>query len=200
MRAIIPCAGFGTRMSMAKNKSKEMLPDPQNKRKFIIDYSLHLCKVFNMEPLVITREDKQDLRQHLYNQQVEFIDITPRGEWYKTVLKSKEYWSEDNILILPDTRFNSIGVIDQIQQGLVLGNNAVFAMHKVSDPQNWGIIKDYRLWEKPIGLTNEQAWGIIGFKKEYGEELFDNMSGPGFELNNVGFVYLKSFKDITRGN
>jgi len=201
MKCIIPAAGFGTRMSMAMNKSKEMLPDPGYKHQPIIQYALDLCKAFKMEPLVITRKEKQDLRQYLFNQGVEFIDIEVKGEWNETVLASKDHWVENNMLILPDTRFSSFKCIQDIQRGLELGNNAVIALHEVTDPDKWGIITPrYVLLEKPDYLSNDtkySAWGLIGFKKSYGQELFSNVKC--LDLKNVGFTYLDKFEDITRG-
>lgn len=199
MKAIIPCAGFGTRMKVPANKSKEMLKDPYKKGKFIIDYSLEICKIFKLDPLIITRKEKTDLKQYIFNRQSKFIDIIPEGEWYNSVLKSKDHWEEDNLLILPDTRFQSWKVIDEIQQGLKLGNNAVFALHTVTDPHKWGIIEDYKVLEKPDMIGKRQAWGLIGFKRSYGEELFFTMKEKSVTLDNVGFCYLSFFKDITRG-
>lgn len=205
MRAIIPCAGYGTRMNMLPNKSKEMLLDKEdwgigNKGKPLIQYALTICKMFNLEPIVITRKEKTDLRQYLFDNQVEFIDIEVEGEWPQTILKSKDHWNMDNILILPDTRFSSLRCIEDIQKGLKLGNNAVMALHEVPDPNKWGIVEDYLLFEKSkfIYTENQWAWGLIGFKGYYGVELFSNMRDNGFELKDVGFTYLNDFQDITR--
>lgn len=212
MKCIVPCAGFGTRMSMAKDCSKEMLPDPGYKHQPIIQYVLDLCEAFKLEPLVITRKEKQDLRQYLFDKQVDFIDIDVKGEWNESVLASKELWAENNLLILPDTRFYSYKCIEDIQRGLELGNNAVMALHEVTDPSKWstwGMIFNNHIYEKP-NLTDyywyenytkepemKWAWGLIGFKDTYGQELFSNIQC--LELKNVGFTYLTKFEDITRG-
>lgn len=203
MKCIIPAAGFGTRMSMAMDKSKEMLKDPGYKHQPIIQYSLDLCEAFNLEPVVITREEKKDLRQYLFDNQVETLVITPEGEWNNTVLKSSPCWEENNILILPDTRFYSFKVIEDIQRGLMLGNNAVMALHEVIDPSKWGMVEDYVLYEKsptPLAYLGKQwAWGLIGFKDSYGQELFSQLQyRSGLKLRNVGFTYLDKFEDITR--
>lgn len=198
--AIIPCAGFGTRMGMAPNKSKEMLPDPENDNKPIIDYSLNLCVQFKFKPLVILRKEKKDLKRYLKKRGVDFIEVDHKGEWHETVLLSESHWLENNILILPDTRFQLITNLFDIIKGLELGNNAVFATHEVSDPEKWGIIKDYYLFEKPKDLPGPQkAWGIVGFKNHYGFDLFYNMRYNSFKLKNAGFTHLLEFKDITRG-
>lgn len=203
MRCIIPAAGYGTRVGMKPNQSKEMLPDPGYKRQPIIQYSLDLCKAFNMDPIVITREDKKDLRQYLYDNQIEEQLIDVKGEWDQTVLASQIHWYENNMLILPDTRFSSFKCIEDIQRGLKLGNNAVMALHEVTDPSKWGIIDTtYSLWEKPKGIIcgfgKQWAWGLIGFKDMYGQELFSNVQYSSLKLKNVGFTYLDKFEDITR--
>lgn len=197
MKCIIPAAGYGTRMSMARGKSKEMLPDLGYKRQPIIQYALDLCKAFHMEPLVITREDKKDLRQYLFDQGVKFIDIDVKGEWNESVLASESFWDKDNLLLLPDTRFDSFKCIEDIQNGLKLGNNAVMALHEVTDPEKWGCVVQYRLFEKCQFMGDKfWAWGLIGFKNTYGQELFSNVDY--LELRNVGFTFLKNFEDITR--
>lgn len=198
MKCIIPAAGFGTRVEMKPNQSKEMLPDKDNYGKPLIQWSLDLCKLFKMEPIVITREDKKDLRQYLFDYQIKFIDIKVEGEWNDSILKSKSYWSDNNLLLLPDTRFDRIKCIEDIENGLKLGNNAMMALHKVNDPEKWGIISNYTLYEKPHGIVGPQyAWGLIGFKNHYGEMLFSNSF---CDLNDVGFTFLNKFEDLTRGS
>lgn len=198
MKAIIPCAGFGTRMKMKSNKSKEMLPNNIFGYKYIIDYSLKICKTHDLEPIVISRKEKKDLNNYLKKLGVKVVFVKHENEWNESVLKSEKFWGETNILILPDTRWNNWSVIDDIKKGLELGNNAVFGMHEVKDPENWGIVENYVLTEKPKNFNNSQmAWGIVAFNQKYGKELFSNMNNK--KLKNVGFVYLNGFQDITRG-
>lgn len=203
MNAIIPCCGFGTRMGMTYNSSKEMLPDPENNSAPIIEYSLNICEQFNIAPIVIVRKEKIDLIDYLNQHQIEYMIYEPKSneEWNHTVLASQSLWLEDSLLILPDTRFSRFKCIEDIQRGLKLGNNAVMALHEVTDPSKWGIIRGNTLFEKPKqfpeGLT-EWAWGLIGFKDTYGQELFSNVQS--LELRNVGFTFLNKFEDLTRGS
>lgn len=201
MKCIIPCSGFGTRMKMSKNKSKEMLPDNIFGYKHLIDYPLYICKLFNLEPLIIVRKAKKDLINYLKKNKVRYIFYEPKKgeEWWKTVLSSKNNWDQENLLLLPDTRFTPYSIIEDMKKGLELGNNAVFAVHKVNDPQNWGIIKNYCLLEKPKDLKDpEMAWGLIAFNKFEGEAIFTSMNHGYIYLENTGFVYLNNFHDITR--
>src|SRR6266850_3092271 len=115
MRAIIPCAGFGTRVGMKSNQSKELLPDSNNKP--LIQYSLDICRLYQIDPLVILREEKKDLQEYLKKEKVNYITIKPEGEWYDTVLKSQGHWDENNVLMLPDTKFD-IDRIKDIVSGL----------------------------------------------------------------------------------
>jgi UTP-glucose-1-phosphate uridylyltransferase len=199
MRAIIPCAGYGTGMKMRIEQSKEMLPDPNKPDFYIIDYVLDLCKSFDFEPLIISRKEKTSLNNYIESQGVECFKISPTGEWMKSILQARDGWHENNIVILPNTRFGRFGCFQAIEHGLNLGNNAVFATHKVTDPENWGIIKNYTICDKPKNMFGTQmAWGLIGFKSNYGQTLFSRLPYTT-QLENVGFTKLDWFKDITRG-
>lgn len=194
MVAIIPCAGYGTRVGMQKYEAKEMLPDGSKR---IIDYSLDLCKKFKIIPLVITRPEKLEFNTYLKDLGIQTLEVSHSGEWAETVMKSKNLWHEDNILILPDTRFKPISIIQDIKLGLELGCNAMIGLHTVRDSENWGILKDYRLIEKPKNLKGPQyAWGVLGFKQYYGRELF--IMDGSCPLRNAGYVFMDSFRDITR--
>jgi dTDP-glucose pyrophosphorylase len=199
MRAIIPCAGYGNRMKMRIDQAQEMLPDPDRPDFYIIDYVLDLCKSFDLEPIIISRKEKTSLNNYVQSQGVEYFNINVDGEWMRSILKSRDYWHEDNIVILPNTRFGRFSCFQAIEHGLKLNNNAVFATHKVKDPENWGIIYNYTLCDKPPHLKGEQqAWGLIGFKSNYGQELFSKLPYTT-KLENVGFTKLDWFKDVTRG-
>lgn len=201
MLCIIPASGFGTRMGMQIHESKEMLPDRVHGYKYIIDYALYFCKINNLEPLVITRKEKTTLIDYLKEKQVKYILYQPKlkEEWYKTVLASKDQWQEENLLLLPDTRFGPLFFPKDMENSLKLGNKAVFALHSVDNSSKWGIIKDNKLYEKPKKLEGKQwAWGLIAFKKNYGKFLFKYMKNI-IKLKETGFIYLNSFEDITRG-
>jgi UTP-glucose-1-phosphate uridylyltransferase len=198
-KAIIPCAGFGTRMFMKPNESKEMLYIDGTGNP-IIQYSLDLCYKYDLEPLIITRKEKTDLIEYCNKPWIQTLIIEPNGEWPNTILASKHLWNENNIMILPDTRFNPTSVIKDMEMSLKLGNRSVIALHEVSDSSKWCIVDDYKLIEKPDFNTKAMAMGLIGFKDVEGISLFDTISqrNTRFLLEDAGFVYLNDFKDITR--
>lgn len=194
--AIIPCAGLGTRMGMLPHEAKEMLPDKAYNYTHMIDYPIDICNQYNLDPLFISREEKTTLNDYLYSKGKNVLIIKPEGEWNSTVLASKDHWRENNILLLPDTRFFPQSTIENIQTSLELGNQAVLALHEVKDPKNWGVVQSYKIIEKPKDLEGPQmAWGLIGFKKSYGEQLFQI---DGKKLENTGFTFLEFFEDISR--
>lgn len=207
-RVILPCAGFGTRMSMKPDESKEML---HHNGFPIIDYALDLCKEVGAQPVVITRVEKQDLKDYLNEKNfngdtVFFTEYSPIGEWPQTILDNRKHWGMYNILLLPDTRFSpDINTLIDMNSLLQHGSQLVFARHKVQDPGNWGVIKNGMICEKPKGGiegAEYTAWGLIGFTKYAGVELFTAMTRPGewHQLpKDTTFVELKSFKDVTRG-
>lgn len=200
MRCIIPAAGFGTRMNMKTDQSKEMLLD--NTGNSIIRYCLDLCWNYKLNPLIVTRKEKTDLIEYCNDLHVETLIIETKGEWPETVLASQEYWEESNILILPDTRFNSTEVIQYMKNDLELHQNYSIAIHKINPEESskWCVTNGVELIEKPNHIKFNWAMGLIAWNKLNGEELFNSLSIKGniHVLENTGFHYLDSFKDITR--
>lgn len=205
VKAIIPCAGLGTRMGMKPTESKEMLVDPAT-GKPLIAYTLDLCKQFNIQPVIITRQEKQDLILYCRNKaEVIILDTIPE-EWPNTVLASKSFWSEKNILLLPDTRFEPVESIGEAIRALETLDFA-FGAHKVDDVSKWGMIeyeksnKTLLVSEKPTQTNPGLAWGFIAFKNNgKSENLFNVYSKRNqfLYLKSFDIMYLTSFKDITR--
>ena len=203
MLAIIPCSGYGTRVGMQPWEAKELLLDKSSfgYGKPLIDYTLNICKEYNFSPLVTVRAEKKDLIAYLIERNItHLIEDSADGKWYNSVLKTQHLWETDNLLLLPDTRFlPRFQVMDHLRLGMSLGNNAVFAMHRVDNPSQWGVITaDGVLIEKPQHLTGAHyAWGLIAFKKTYGQWLFSRMAHP-IKLVDCGFTKLSRFIDVTR--
>jgi|SRR5271165_5519077 len=197
---IIPAAGLGSRMSMKHNESKEMLIDPCTHEP-IIKWGLDLCKKHHIEPLVVTRKEKQDLIDYLALQGVNTLIIEPSGEWPTTVLASERLWYDNNILLLPDTRFQPENTIKHVEDALLLDKPAVFALHSVPDVSKWGMVDLNGYCEKPNDNHSGWAWGLIGFKDYCGEELFSEMLDKGIYNEHAGFpnfLFLDKFTDLTR--
>lgn len=206
---ILPCAGFGQRMGMKNNESKEMLKDLYNDNKPLIDW--HLDKLKDYQTVVVTREEKTDLIDYLAEKQIFTLLLNDVSkEWPNSVLYSKVSWEENNILVLPDTRFEPTDIVSRIDQELQNGFDLVFAVHKVEDCSKWGKVFLDPYSNKPL-YTQEKpelafkldglAWGLIGFKKPVGESLFQAyLDKTIFNLTKlkVKIIYLNSFKDITR--
>lgn len=213
---IIPAAGFGTRMGMKPNQSKELLPDPVNNEPII---EWHLEKLGKRDVHIITRAEKQDLIDYIFEKglSTSIQIIEPKGEWASTVLESQKVWNEDNILVLPDTRWTlNEGTLPEdiypmIEKELET-HDLVFAVHKVDDCRLWGKIQLDPFTKKPLATVEKEdiafkleglAWGLIGFKSKVGAELFQAYTEKGkwfrFPKNwKVKIIELESFKDITR--
>ncbi len=196
-RMIIPCAGLGTRMNMPLDQSKELL---LYMGRHLIDLSLSIAKRLQVNPLVITRKEKKDLIQYCLDNDIEIQIIEVEGEWADTVLKSKPYWEENNLLMLPDTIFNNpYYVMQHLRLRTEIGIEANFAVHKVEDSSKWGVIKNDVLYEKPDFTDPGLAWGAIGFKGSYGEELFSHcQKGKSLKLNKYSTIDIENFRDLTR--
>jgi dTDP-glucose pyrophosphorylase len=198
MKAIIPCSGFGSRMNMKPNQSKELLLD--SKGKYIIEYSMDLCEDYGIEPLFITRPEKEDLIHYLKANDLNVLVQPPGKEWAETVHNSKDHWDSKNILILPDTRFTPTNAIQQVIDALNFGSEVVFGLHRVSDVSQWGNVTISQYCEKPKETTEGYAWGIIGFTDYAGDSLFRKMQTNDYNYHsfNTNYVFLNTFKDLTR--
>lgn len=202
MKYIVPCAGFGTRMSMKPNESKEMLVDPSTGLR-LIDGVLRDAAVTGASVHVITRAEKTDLIEYITpKENVTVQIIEPEGEWADTVLQSQSFWDEKNILILPDTVWEPrLDTLFKIEASLKLGCDTVFAVHKVENVSKWGRVDWYSVTEKPAILGPGYAWGLIGFTNSGNNcDLFETMTEKNcpYRLQDSSFLFLDSFKDLTR--
>lgn len=200
-RALIPCAGFGTRVKMLPHQAKELLPDEDGK--VTIEWSLKLCEKHHIEPVIITRPEKEEFNQYLRNRGIKYV--FPEGKSVgESLLSAEDLWLDYNVVILPDTRFEYPKTLFQdMLHSMELGNECVFACFKVEDYQNWGIVCKNRFYEKPIRdfypEDNAWAWGVFGFTKEYGFTLLRNYYKHSIlTLENPGYFYIHNFRDISR--
>ena len=198
-KALIPAAGYGTRMNLLPTQAKEMLLDP-NTGVPLIQYHLDVCKEHNIIPHVITRKDKHDLISYLTEHNIEYSLNAPEGEWPHAILSSYEFWGDKNFLFLPDTRFEGKNVINDMKNSIDLGANSCFAIHQVDDVSKWGQVVDYSVIEKPKNNTSGWAWGIAAFNKQSGKAWLETMNtrNKPYYLLNSSFVYMDKFVDITR--
>jgi hypothetical protein len=90
-----------------------------------------------------------------------------------------------------------------------MDNYVVFATLSVDDGSKYAVVKKESngiiyTAEKPKSLSGKAAlaWGLMGFNKKKGRLLFTTYSRKhtqvGFPANQVGFVELNGFRDITR--
>lgn len=198
--AIIPCCGYGTRMNMPIDKSKELLINP-NTDEPLIEWHLELCKLFDIEPICIVRPEKQDLIDYLRISGVKTILYTPeeKQSWAETIYNNKDHYNEKNILLLPDTVFAPKKALKQVKNALYK-YPLVFATHLVYDYPNWGIVRPNKLYEKPQSLDfryiQEAAWGLIGFTDaQIFKDLIDKKES---DIKNYKVININKFKDLTR--
>lgn len=199
MKAIIPCAGFGTRMGMETTQSKELLLDPSTNDP-LLKYHLNICKNYDLKPVIVTRKEKTDLIHYCAVEGLECLVIDAKREWPYTVFMSYPKWGDNNIMLLPDSKFEPHNIINNIKEDLYLGSDISLAVHPVSNPDKWCVVNNYKLVEKSKELTGfHYAFGIIGFKRSTGLSLFNGLDlKKEAELRNTSFQYLMEFKDITR--
>lgn len=214
--AIIPAAGKGTRMGSPVD-GKEMLIDPVTGRP-MIDFAIMAAEDLDCTRIVVAIEQgtKPNLVSHiqLTFPHVHIMMTKPEGEWPSTVLQTEQFWDvEDNILILPDTRFNVDEAKLLFERHLIKDANLSFALlpGKVMEPEKYGVVVLHDVsgvpmytMEKPddVQEPNIAAWGVIAFESIAGHDLFTayRVRGTPMRLSNlkVEYTYLSWFKDITR--
>lgn len=206
IKAIIPAAGFGTRVGMKPGESKEMLIWDKEAPNRVIDYSLNLCKEAGLEPLVISRAEKEDLNTYLRGKGIEPVIIEPKGEWMDSILAVEEYWGWRNILMLPDTRYNnSLEIIKQMMFQILTNQGCLsLGLHYVDNGSKWCIWSEDRLIEKPkAGGDPGWAFGVVGFNKQYGKMILEELSETKMSIiapETPQFLLIENFIDITRGD
>ncbi|MDW8190344.1 MAG: hypothetical protein RMK80_05165 [Pseudobdellovibrionaceae bacterium] len=218
MRAIIPAAGWGRRLGSPP--AKELLPHPFYPSRTFLEVVLEMCQLFQLDPLVISREDKVVLNNWLQKhvEKANFQIIPPTQEWLETVWLSRIHWKAKNILLLPDVFFRPHSIIEDLQRSLD-HYEMVVATHLVPIEQatQWGLLMDGGfLVEKPQQLpgvakvlTQDRlmAWGLLAFRntepvqafweqyvKGYRESRMVALPTPWQQLN------LEEFVDLTRGS
>jgi dTDP-glucose pyrophosphorylase len=200
--ALIPCAGFGTRMRMKPHEAKELLPDETGSP--TIEWSLNICRKNNIKPVVVSRKEKNELNLYLEKNKIEYV-LDEGKSTGSSLLKTKKHWTEYNIVILPDTRFDyPSNFFNNFLRSMKLGNDCVFALFEVEDYFNWGVICDNTFYEKPKKIFTKNdfamAWGVFGFTKKYGQTLLSkyNLSSEPLRLKNPGYFFIENFRDISR--
>jgi dTDP-glucose pyrophosphorylase len=206
MRAIIPSCGFGTRVGMRPDQSKELLSNKDTGER-LIDRVIINCILAGIEPVVLVREEKKDLIKYLAPMKDVITHVMKPGkEWADTVYKSQEVWADNNILILPDTRhYRELDTLINTKTMLTdLNTDVVLGLHKVDDPTKWCVYDPYdkMLIEKPKETHHQYAFGTIGFKSYIGPDLFLHLSQNNkyklYSEVDVNVIMLKGFQDLTR--
>jgi dTDP-glucose pyrophosphorylase len=206
---IIPAAGFGIRVGSPP--AKELLPGLDGSP--LIAFGLEQARRRHWPVHVITRPEKTELIQYLEDYSASFglslfiQRISPQREWPDTILQSRQFWREKNILCLPDTVFEPVEIWDSLVQSQANVSAAVF---RPEDLSVWGTLRPHadrllEICDKPSNSrAADLAWGILSWKKESGLELFNQISQSSRDqqwksLNSIYEIFeLKSFQDLTR--
>jgi hypothetical protein len=206
---IIPAAGYGRRVGSPP--AKEILFRAGTNEP-MIDGPINWGQERGLRVLVVTRRNKQVLIDHLTqnHKSVNLSLIEDSNDWQSTILQIKSEWTQKNIIVLPDTEFSPLEVLDQMP-ALLDQFDVVTARHSVEDASQWGHVwslneSSFVVAEKPIFSINQTptAWGLIGFRDEIGEDLLKSqwLSQENKEIREIqgrlGFVELAGFRDLTR--
>lgn len=203
-KIIIPAAGFGTRVGSPE--AKELIG---HQGKPLILKAIEIGQKLGIPCHVITREEKRSLIEFLSQySHVSTQVIKPSKEWPDTILQSKAFWADRNILILPDTTWSPENIEVKILDALNNYDIAIGAF-QTDNFKTWGVFNSksntYSLVEKPqINNPHYLAWGLLAFRKEVGESLFEKILESTFDHQekNTAFTFqffkLDQFTDLTR--
>lgn len=202
VRLILPCAGFGTRMNMPVNLSKELLPNPETNSP-LIDWHVENAKENGLDVLVVTRDEKKDLIQYCVKNNINLLVVKPEGEWTKTIAKAYQNGFNDyNVVALPDTVYYPKEALGEIAQLVKNTGNFTFGTFPVDDASKWCVTEGDAVFEKSHVLQGNyfSAIGLFGFAREAGLDLFTSLAETGtFKLpTKANHVSLDIFRDLTR--
>jgi len=221
---LIPSAGFGTRVG--NPNAKEMLLRPENTQMAgqpMITYALNLGKDAGSRMHVVLRAEKVGLLKYLkdlaskdevFKAQLTTQLVSKTREWPETVLLAQPYWTDYNVVCLPDTDFLPRSIIKEIFLKLEAGADVVFATFTESDYRSWGVIsrdggpasEKFRHCEKPTEWDDTtRAWGLFGFRKNVGAKILTQMLESTFDHNwrpvpgEIELIPITYFADLARG-
>lgn len=206
---MLPAAGYGRRVGSPH--AKELLPARDGKP--LIQWGLEQALTRGWPVHVITRKEKTELISYLKQWrdqkgcELTIQEIEVHGEWPLSILEAEGYWRDENVLLLPDTRFHPVTVLDELASHLGQ-SDCVFGSFDTHQPQVWGCFRKenngIEICEKPLETLVEKAWGLIGFKKHIARGLFDALAESSKQHQwqklacRPSEVPLLSFEDLTR--
>jgi hypothetical protein len=215
-KIIIPAAGYGRRVGQPE--AKELLPRPKGsylEGRPMIAMALRLAENLQLPAHIILREEKQTLIRWLEDYPYKNIKIQltpPTQEWPETILMSKGFWAEENVMLLPDVDFKPHDIVGEIFKKL----QSFDVAWATFQPENgelatWGAV-DVLNDENSLGHAEKphewppsaQAWGVFGFRSEAGQKLLEQMlkSTLDHQWRPVPGRYttleMTEFRDLTR--
>ncbi len=208
---IVPCAGFGTRVGSPP--AKELLINPHTQQP-LIDHSLGIAQAQGWNKVLITRPDKKGLMDYVTKWEqreqlkTQWVVVQKTKEWPESILKSSEFWTEKNILILPDTSWAPLGIEEKVISELG-AYDVSYGIFETPNKQTWGTVSaqgnSLQLCEKPQNAGADfKAWGLIAFKKNIGKILFNSIleSTMDHQVKSLQIraclTLMSSFTDHTR--
>ncbi len=223
LKIIVPAAGYGTRMGSLP--AKELLPHPQTGQPLLWE-AINRHQSLQAPFHIISRKDKVELNHYIQSLSLKNNDfslelqlIEPSLEWPDSVLKSQPYWSDWNLLLLPDADYAPLLNLTKLEPYINCSprKDVVFFTFPVQDGSTWGLIQTspqplfFEIVEKPLTSNSDKnaletfsAWGLILFHKNIGEKLFKALlesSNDHFWKRLEGRVCEESlfyFTDLTR--
>jgi len=218
LTVILPCAGEGSRLNLKSPKELfEIAPGVR-----LIDFSLnHIRAIYNKEGkrnlpsisikikvVVVTRPWKMEVAEYVSQRLRGFPEITVEtvmfndsySEWPGSVYSASEFFSENNLVLLPDsclclsegpsctlslsTCFNEKGeTLVELLLNVIKEYKLVFGSIECTEKKILKQLGAMRVEDGEVSAFQDKPfqnfeqfnhfWGCYGFRKEYGRAIYD---------------------------
>lgn len=173
----------------------------------LIEWGLEQARIREWPVHVILRQEKSNLIEFLknYSYNISYQCVPETKDWPESLMLSEPYWHQKNIVWLPDTRFEPLEALDVINYQLE-SRKIVYGVFAVENSMMWGVVNEVKnsICEKCQISGPQKAWGLMGFFKSSGKELFEAHLKSTLQKKEVSVsekiltVELEKFADLTR--
>ena len=233
---ILPCAGEGSRLSLGYPKELYAISEEHKLIDFTLEHIIAGVKsgVSDIDVSVVITKTKENVYEHVSKKLSKFnINVNKvyfnnnYREWPGSVFSAKETFSENNVVLLPDSYmmiseknqfYNLKGkTIIEMFQSTLEKDKAVFAYIKTKDIKKLSNLGAMNIEHDKINLFKDKPkkdihlyngfWTCYGFKREVAYKLYEFLLNSVYNISdnlippfNFGGFPIFSFADLGTWN